>query len=135
MLRACLRPEELKEALSGARYKVVLLSPPVYSADVRVVALLLPECAHDETVQSATQGASPGVLPVGHAEEEMVEDRLERRDIESAILRGRIDKKVTRDLRGGPATGLQAPRKMAAWSMSCVGLARLAALSSSPSMQ
>ncbi len=50
MLRACLRPEELKEALSGARYKVVLLSPPVYSADVRVVALLLPECAHDETV-------------------------------------------------------------------------------------
>ena len=70
-----------------------------------------------------------------HAEEEMVEDRLERRDIESAILRGRIDKKVTRDLRGGPATGLQAPRKMAAWSMSCVGLARLAALSSSPSMQ
>ena len=37
-----------------------------------------------------------------HAEEEMVEDRLERRDIERAILRGRIDKKLTRDLRGEP---------------------------------
>jgi len=35
-----------------------------------------------------------------HAEEEMVDDRLERKDIENAILRGKIDKKLTYDLRG-----------------------------------
>jgi hypothetical protein len=30
----------------------------------------------------------------------MVDDRLERRDIENAILKGRIDRKMTRDARG-----------------------------------
>jgi hypothetical protein len=35
-----------------------------------------------------------------HAEEEMAEDGLERRDIENAILRGKIDKKMTHDARG-----------------------------------
>jgi len=33
-------------------------------------------------------------------EEEMAEDALERRDLENAILRGNIDKKMTRDVRG-----------------------------------
>jgi hypothetical protein len=35
-----------------------------------------------------------------HAEEEMWADRLERRDVESCILRGRIEKRMTRDTRG-----------------------------------
>ena len=35
-----------------------------------------------------------------HAEEEMVDDDLERKDVENAILKGRIEKKMTRDLRG-----------------------------------
>ncbi len=35
-----------------------------------------------------------------HAEEEMVDDRLERKDIENAILRGKVDKRMTRDMRG-----------------------------------
>ena len=35
-----------------------------------------------------------------HAEEEMVDDGLERKDIENAILRGRIEKKLTHDSRG-----------------------------------
>jgi len=35
-----------------------------------------------------------------HAEEEMTNDRLERKDVENAILRGRVNKKLTRDLRG-----------------------------------
>ena len=35
-----------------------------------------------------------------HAEEEMADDKLERKDIENAILRGKIDKRMTRDLRG-----------------------------------
>ena len=35
-----------------------------------------------------------------HAEEEMWADDLERRDIENAILKGRIEKRMTRDLRG-----------------------------------
>ena len=35
-----------------------------------------------------------------HAEEEMADDRLERRDIENAILRGKVDKRMTRDMRG-----------------------------------
>ena len=34
------------------------------------------------------------------AEEEMADDALERRDLENAILRGKIDKKMTRDVRG-----------------------------------
>jgi len=36
----------------------------------------------------------------GHAEEEMLDDDLERKDVENAILKGRIDKKMTRDIRG-----------------------------------
>lgn len=36
----------------------------------------------------------------GHAEDEMLDDGLERRDIENAILKGRIEKKLTEDLRG-----------------------------------
>ena len=35
-----------------------------------------------------------------HAEDEMVDDKLERRDVEYAILKGHIDKKLTRDVRG-----------------------------------
>lgn len=35
-----------------------------------------------------------------HAEDEMVDDTLERGDIESAILTGRIDKRLTQDARG-----------------------------------
>jgi hypothetical protein len=45
-----------------------------------------------------------------HAEDEMLDDQLERVDVEHAILKGKIDKKLTRDRRGtryrieGPAT-------------------------------
>jgi hypothetical protein len=35
-----------------------------------------------------------------HAEEEMLDDGLERLDIENAILKGRIEKKLTQDSRG-----------------------------------
>ncbi|MGH8500103.1 MAG: DUF4258 domain-containing protein [Methylococcales bacterium] len=35
-----------------------------------------------------------------HAEEEMLDDNLERKDIENAILKGKIDKKMTHDERG-----------------------------------
>ncbi|GAK55640.1 hypothetical protein U27_02474 [Candidatus Vecturithrix granuli] len=35
-----------------------------------------------------------------HAEEEMMADDLERDDLEHAILTGRIEKKLTHDLRG-----------------------------------
>jgi uncharacterized protein DUF4258 len=35
-----------------------------------------------------------------HAEEEMLNDDLERADIESAILKGQIEKRLTRDPRG-----------------------------------
>ena len=35
-----------------------------------------------------------------HAEEEMIDDDLERKDVENAILKGRINKKMTRDIRG-----------------------------------
>jgi hypothetical protein len=34
------------------------------------------------------------------AEEEMTDVRLERKDIENAILRGKVDKRMTRDVRG-----------------------------------
>jgi hypothetical protein len=34
-----------------------------------------------------------------HAEEEMVDDDFERNDIENAILRGIIEKKMTHDIR------------------------------------
>ena len=36
----------------------------------------------------------------GHAEEEMWADELERSDVEQAILRGRIEKRMARDIRG-----------------------------------
>ncbi len=35
-----------------------------------------------------------------HAEEEMMEDGLDRYDIEYAILKGRIEKRLTHDVRG-----------------------------------
>lgn len=35
-----------------------------------------------------------------HAEEEMFADDLERADVEHAVLRGRIDKRLTQDPRG-----------------------------------
>lgn len=35
-----------------------------------------------------------------HAEEEMWTDDLERPDVEQCILRGRIEKRMTRDIRG-----------------------------------
>ncbi len=34
-----------------------------------------------------------------HSEEEMSDDDLERKDVENAILKGRTDKKMTRDIR------------------------------------
>jgi len=49
-----------------------------------------------------------------HAEEEMLDDDLERADIENAILKGFIDKKMTHDYRGtryrieGPARNQRA---------------------------
>jgi hypothetical protein len=35
-----------------------------------------------------------------HAEEEMIDDDLERRDVEYAILHGRVQKRLTHDTRG-----------------------------------
>ena len=35
-----------------------------------------------------------------HAEEEMLDDNLERKNVENAILKGRIEKKMTHDERG-----------------------------------
>lgn len=35
-----------------------------------------------------------------HAEDEMLNDGLERFDVENAILKGRIEKKLTEDIRG-----------------------------------
>jgi len=35
-----------------------------------------------------------------HAEEEMLDDDLERADVENAILKGYIEKKMTQDIRG-----------------------------------
>ena len=46
----------------------------------------------------------------GHAEEEMIDDNLERFDLLNAILNGRIERKLTHDERGtryrveGPST-------------------------------
>ena len=51
-----------------------------------------------------------------HAEEEMWEDNLERLDVENAILKGKIEKKMTQDLRGtryrieGPSLDLKVIR-------------------------
>jgi len=35
-----------------------------------------------------------------HAEDEMADDKLERTDIENAIFKGKIEKKLTQDIRG-----------------------------------
>ncbi len=35
-----------------------------------------------------------------HAVVELIDDELERKDIENAILKGRIEKKMTEDIRG-----------------------------------
>ena len=35
-----------------------------------------------------------------HAEDEMLNDGIERSDIEHAILKGRVEKKLTHDIRG-----------------------------------
>ncbi len=35
-----------------------------------------------------------------HAEEEMLDDNLERKDIENAMLKGQIQKRMTKDIRG-----------------------------------
>lgn len=35
-----------------------------------------------------------------HAEDEMLDEQLERFDVEHAILKGKIERKLTRDLRG-----------------------------------
>lgn len=35
-----------------------------------------------------------------HAEEEMLDDDLDRNDVENAILKGRIEKQLTHDFRG-----------------------------------
>ena len=39
-------------------------------------------------------------LMSSHAEEEMLDDSLERKDIDNAIFKGRIEKKLTQDSRG-----------------------------------
>ena len=39
-------------------------------------------------------------LMSSHAEEEMVDDSLERKDLENAIFKGRIEQKPTQDSRG-----------------------------------
>ena len=54
-----------------------------------------------------------------HAEEEMADDRLERKDLENAILRGKVDKGMTRDVRG-LGIDWRVQRKMAAWFTLCV---------------
>jgi hypothetical protein len=43
-----------------------------------------------------------------HADEEMHDDQLERRDVENAILKGRIHKRLARDPRG-PRYRLEGP--------------------------
>ena len=35
-----------------------------------------------------------------HAEDEMLDDRLERDDVENAIFKGRVQKKLSEDVRG-----------------------------------
>jgi hypothetical protein len=35
-----------------------------------------------------------------HAEDEMLDDNLERKDVENAILKGRIEKRLAHDCRG-----------------------------------
>ncbi len=35
-----------------------------------------------------------------HAEDELLDDRLSRFDVENAVLKGRIEKKLTEDFRG-----------------------------------
>jgi hypothetical protein len=39
-------------------------------------------------------------LMSSHAEDEMLDDSLERKDVENAIFKGRIEKKLTQDSRG-----------------------------------
>ena len=43
-----------------------------------------------------------------HAEEEMLDDDLDRNDIENAILKGYIEKRMTQDIRG-PRYRLEGP--------------------------
>lgn len=45
-----------------------------------------------------------------HAEEEMLNDRFERSDVENAILKGKIDKRMTKDPRG-PRYRIERPAK------------------------
>ena len=54
-----------------------------------------------------------------HAEEEMLDDFLERADIEHAILNGKIEKKLTEEF-GGQDIGLKALQEMAGLSTSCI---------------
>ncbi len=54
-----------------------------------------------------------------HAEEEMRADDLERSDVENALLKGRIDKRLTRDPRGTRYL-LKVHLLMADWSTWCV---------------
>ncbi len=56
-----------------------------------------------------------------HAEEELLDDALERQDIEHAILKGRVDKTMTEDIRGtryrleGPARNGQSIHVLCRW--------------------
>lgn len=63
-----------------------------------------------------------------HAEDEMVDDGLERNDIENAILKGRIKKKLTKDIRG-TRYRIEGPAKDGDGLMSFVDLKRMTALS------
>ena len=58
-----------------------------------------------------------------NAEEEMLDDDLEHIDIENAILKGRLEKRLTRDVRG-TRYALKVQRWMADWCMSFVGFVR-----------
>ena len=45
-----------------------------------------------------------------HAEEEMVNDSFDRMDVENAVLKGKIDKRMTQDPRG-PRFRVEGPAK------------------------
>ncbi|KAF0145354.1 MAG: hypothetical protein FD156_924 [Nitrospirae bacterium] len=63
-----------------------------------------------------------------HAEEEMLDDELERVDIENAILKGRIEKKLTEDIRGTRYIKLKALQEMVEIFMLYAGLKSMAIL-------
>jgi hypothetical protein len=56
---------------------------------------------HDGYIaENSSKDYRPGILLSSQVEEELIDDALERKDIEHAILKGRIDKTMTEDIRG-----------------------------------